>query len=88
MAIEAWLKWSAVRGTALNGRSPPPPAAASVEAPPPPPLVLVAFLFPALAGFNFGYDIGSTGGAITQLKAVPDASALNESALLTQPPTQ
>ena len=31
---------------------------------PSPPLVLVAFLFPAFAGFNFGFDIGSTSGAI------------------------
>lgn len=41
-----------------------------------PPLVLIAFLFPALAGFNFGYDIGSTGGAIVALGAEPGATAL------------
>lgn len=31
------------------------------------PLVYVAFLFPALAGFAFGYDIGSTSGAVSNL---------------------
>lgn len=46
------------------------------------PLILIVFLFPALAGFNFGFDIGSTGGAIQQLRAVPDAAALNTSPLL------
>ena len=37
---------------------------------PSPPLVLVAFVFPAFAGFNFGFDIGSTSGAIQQLSIV------------------
>lgn len=43
-----------------------------------PPLVWVAFIFPALAGLNFGYDIGATGGALQQLRlgggAVLDSS--------------
>ena len=45
-----------------------------------PPLVLVAFLFPALAGFNFGFDIGSTSGAVTSLRAL--SPALDASPLL------
>ena len=47
-----------------------------------PPLVLVAFIFPALAGYNFGYDIGSTSGAIQRLRHVPAAAALDGSPLL------
>ena len=47
-----------------------------------PPLVLVAFIFPALAGYNFGYDIGSTSGAIQRLRHVPSAAALDGSPLL------
>ena len=46
------------------------------------PLVLIVFIFPALAGFNFGFDIGSTGGAIQQLRAVPEAAALDTSPFL------
>jgi hypothetical protein len=46
-----------------------------------PPLVLVAFVFPALAGLNFGFDIGSTGGAVQSLRAVP-ATGLDDSPLL------
>ena len=49
---------------------------------PTPPLVLVAFLFPAFAGFNFGFDIGSTGGAVQQLQALPGASLLADSPLM------
>ena len=49
-------------------------------APSTPPLVLVAFIFPALAGFNFGFDIGSTSGAVQQLRGVD--SELNASPLL------
>ena len=49
---------------------------------PSPPLVLVAFLFPAFAGFNFGFDIGSTSGAIQRLRGVPDASVLDGSSFL------
>ena len=45
-----------------------------------PPLVLVAFLFPAFAGFNFGFDIGSTSGAVTSLRAL--SPALDASPLL------
>lgn len=33
------------------------------------PLVYVAFLFPAFAGFLFGYDIGATSGAVGSLAA-------------------
>lgn len=47
-----------------------------------PPLVLIAFIFPAFAGLNFGYDIGSTGGAIVQLRESPGAEVLNDSPLL------
>ena len=46
------------------------------------PLVWVAFVFPALAGFNFGFDIGSTSGAIQQLRTVPSAEALNSSPVM------
>ena len=56
--------------------------ATAVSAAAAPPLVLVAFIFPALAGFNFGFDIGSTSGAIQQLRAVPDAAQLDSSPLL------
>jgi sugar porter (SP) family MFS transporter len=45
-----------------------------------PPLVLTAFIFPALTGFNFGYDIGSTGGAIQRLASV--APSLGSSPLV------
>ena len=33
-------------------------------------LVVVSFLFPALAGLLFGYDIGSTSGALLSLACV------------------
>ena len=46
-----------------------------------PPLVLASFFFAALAGFNFGFDIGATGGAVTQLRASPGAGALDASPL-------
>ena len=42
------------------------------------PLVLVAFLFPAFGGFNFGFDIGSTGGAIQQLRAAVGDRAFDD----------
>ena len=45
-----------------------------------PPLVLVAFIFPALAGLNFGFDIGSTGGAVQQLRSA--SADLDGSSLL------
>ena len=57
-------------------------SATAVAAEPTPPLVLIAFCFPAFAGFNFGYDIGSTSGAISQLQMVPNAAALVESPVL------
>lgn len=42
-----------------------------------PPLVIVAFLFPALAGFLFGFDIGTTSGAVHDLSLSPGGEGLS-----------
>jgi len=39
------------------------------------PLVYVAFLFPAFAGFLFGYDIGATSGAVSNLGSMLHGAA-------------
>lgn len=46
-----------------------------------PALVYIAFLFPALAGFLFGYDIGSTSGALEALRLEPTAASLKNDVL-------
>ena len=48
-----------------------------------PPLVFVAFLFPALAGFLFGFDIGAMSGAVHHLSASPGAERLRNSPFFT-----
>ena len=44
--------------------------------------VYVAFLFPALAGFLFGFDIGATSGAVESLLGALDGDLRHSSPLL------